>query len=315
LKFTLGVRDMIPADLVEATTLIDRIRFEDDEVIAASRLHASQRQELNRQEAEALAERARLAEAANRGLLIKETHGHDRAGNMTVERKPDDKRLKAVDANVEAIRRRKEMLGTATQTPRMTAARIELELAKFGRANLVAVDRPPLPLAKNERPVDALPRFTEATLELIEEHRAVEKAARTFAEVEKAAHREVDRIADRGSPKSLRMFTSDAGIEWPTHEIQNPGFHKVPDGLALVAYLLRDKLKAEVSSLLKINSNAFPNALSAEDKAARLAELAAEIDVAERIEAACVERIIAEGGVAHHRPDADVLAVLSLRAE
>ena len=53
--------------------------------------------------------------------------------------------------------------------------------------------------------------------------------------------------------------------------------------------------------------------MSAEDKAARLAELDHEIDEASRIEAHCIERIVAEGGVAHHRPDSPVLAVLSLR--
>jgi uncharacterized protein YaaQ len=305
---------MIPADLVEAHTVFDRIRFEDEEVVAASRLHASQRQELNRQEADALAERARLAEADSRGTLVKETHGHDRAGNTTLERTRDDRRLKAADAQIESIRRRKkEMLGTVAQIPRLTGARIDLELAKFGNVNFVAVGRPSLPLGKNERAIDALPRFTAATLELTEERATDEKAARTLKEVEKAAHREIDRIADRGLPKTLRMFTGDAGIEWPIHEIQNPGFHKVPDGLALVAYLLRDKLKAEISALLKINANAFPNALSAEEKAARLAELDHEIDVASQIEAACVERIVAEGGTAHHRPDSSVLAVLSLR--
>ncbi len=275
---------MLSPELIEANALIDRTKFEDEEVIAASRLHASQRQELNRQEADALAERARLAEADSRGTLVKEPHGHDRAGNMTLERTRDDTRLRAADANINAIRRKTELLGTAVQTPRLTAARIELELAKFGRANLVAVDRPSLPLGK-------------------------------FKEVEKAAHREIDRLADSGLPKTLRMFTSDAGIDWPVHEIQGGGFHKVPNGLALLAYMTRDKLKAEVSSLLKINANAFPDAMSAQEKAERLAELDAEIDVAERIEAACVERIIAEGAVAHHRPESSVLAVLSLRIE
>src|SRR6266436_4168855 len=285
---------MLSPELIEANALIDRTKFEDEEVIAASRLHASQRQELNRQEADALAERARLAEADSRGTLVKETHGHDRAGNMTLERTRDDTRLRAADANINAIRRKKELLGTAVQTPRLTAARIELELAKFGRANLVAVDRPSLPLGKHQRPVDALPGFTEATLGLLEERATTEKAARTFKEVEKAAHREIDRLADSGLPKTLRMFTSEAGIDWPVHEIQGGGFHKVPNGLALLAYMTRDKLKAEVSSLLKINANAFPDAMSAQEKAERLAELDAEIDVAERIEAACVERIIAE---------------------
>jgi hypothetical protein len=303
---------MLSPDLVDANAITDRISFEDEEAIAASRLHASQRQQLKSQESDALAERARLAEADGRGSLITETHGHDERGRPTLERKRDGKRLIAADALIDALRRKKELLGTAAQAPRLTAARIKHELAKYFNVTFVAVERPALPLAKNERAIDAFPRFRAATLELLEEHRAVEKAARTVAEVEKSAHHEIDRLADRGMPKTLRMFHG-AGIEWPRQEIQSRSFHKVPDGLALVAYLMRDKLKAEVSALLKFNAGAFPDALSVEDKAEQLLELQIEIDAAERIEAACIEYVIAEGGVVHHRPDADVLAVLSLR--
>ncbi len=306
---------MIPADLPNATTVFERIAREDEESTAANRLRASRVQAVAREEAEALAEYARLAEANKEGRLVRETHGYDASGRPTIEREPDTKRLKAADAKIKAIRRKKEAIdGDAAQTPRLTAKRIELELAKLGpRATFVEVDRPRLPLGKTERAVDALPRFEAASRELIEEIATVETAARTFKEAEKAAHREIDRIADSGLPKSMRMFRGDVGIEWPTHEIQNPGFARVPDGLAVVAYLIRVKLKAEVSSLLKINANAFPDALSAEEKAARLAELRAQLDTAERIEAACVEQIIAEGGTAHYRPDISVLAVLSLR--
>jgi hypothetical protein len=175
------------------------------------------------------------------------------------------------------------------------------------------VERPRLPLGKSERAIDALPRFQAASREIIEEIATVERAARTFAEVEKAAHREIDKIADRGLPKTLAMFHGASGIEWPQHEINSPGFHKVPDGLALVVFLLRDTLKAEISKLIKINAAAFPDALTSKEKAARLAELRAELDKAERIEAAAVEQVVSEGCTAHHRPDISVLAVLSLR--
>ncbi|QWG17854.1 hypothetical protein KMZ68_23355 [Bradyrhizobium sediminis] len=296
-----------------AAAILDRLSFEDEELTAASRLHAAQRQATNREEAEALAERARLADADRQGTLVHETRGRDQHGNATLDRTRDEKRLKAADARIDSIRRKKELLGAALQTPRLTAARAKTELAKY--ANLEPVERPSLPLGKNERAVDALPRFRQASLGIIEEITAREKAARTFEEVERQAHAEIDRIANRGLPKTLRMFANaNVGIDWPVHEINGPSFHKVPDGIALVAFLLRDKLKAEISALLKINARAFPDAMTAEEKAARLAELQAKRDAAERIEAACVERIIAEGGTAYHRPDISILAVMSLRA-
>lgn len=293
-----------------AQQIADRLAFEDQEVVAAARLYASRRQELNREERDALAERARLADADKAGLLITEEHGHDDQGRNTTERKRDTARLEAVDAAVDAIRRKKALFGNAAPVARLTAERLKLELAKYPASKLVAVERPLVPLPKNGRAIDALPRFREATLELRAEHRASSNAPRTVTEVERAAHAEIERIADRGLPRTMRMFHG-GDIEWPHHEL--PVSHlKVPDGLALVAFLLRDELKNKLSALLKVNASAFPDALSAEDKAERLAELEAEIDAAERIEAATVEQIIAEGGKAYHRPDASVLAVLSL---
>ena len=299
----------------EAAAILDRLTFEDEEFSAASRLHATQRQALNREEAEALAERARLVDADKQGTLVRETHGHDKDGRPTVDRSRDDKRLRAADARVESIRRKKEMLGTATPMPRLTAARAKMELARYSEAKLESVERPVLPLGKNERATDALPRFRQTSFDIVAEIAATEKAARTFADVERQAHAEIDRLANRGLPKTLRMFgNANVGVEWPVYEMNSPNLRKVPDGLALAAFLLRDKLKSEISTLLKINSRAFPNAMTMAEKASRLGELQQELDAAERLEAACVERIIVEGGTAHHRPDISILAVLSQRA-
>jgi hypothetical protein len=307
---------MISPELIEATAILERLHREDEEIATANRLRASQKQEVAREEADALAERARLAAADKTGTLVTEKHGRDQQGRATVERERDTKRLKVADARIESIRRKKALLEDAAQTPRLTATRIELELAKYPRAAFVEVDRPRLPLTKNERAIDALPRFRDATLALIEERKATEKAARTLEEVRRAAHAEIDRLADRGLPKTLRMFHG-ATIEWARHQLPersgNPNLHSIPDALALVAYLLRDRIKSELDSLLKANSGAFPDAMSAVAKAERLLELEAEIDVAERIEAACVETIVAEGGTAHHSPNSSVLAVMSLR--
>ncbi len=302
---------MLPPAAPEVQAVIDRIAFEDQEIIAAARLRASQIQELAAQERDALADRARLAEAHRVGSLVSEEHGHDRHGRPTVERKPDGARLKAADARVDAIMRKKALATSVAPIARLTATRLQFELAKYPTSGLVVVERPSLPLAKNERAADALSRFRQSTLALRAEQRAVENAPRLVKEVERDAHAEIDQIADRGLPKTLRMFHG-GDIEWPRHEIPNSR-HKVPDGVALAAFLLRDELKSKISALLKINASAFSGAMSAEERAERLADLESKIDLAERVEAACVEQIVAEGGKACHRPDASVLAVISSR--
>lgn len=295
----------------EAKLVLERLQREDEEHIAAARLFANRKQAIRHEKTFALAHRAALREADERDELFTEKHGRDEKGRPTLERERDNKRLREADEQIAAIQRKEDALGGATPSPRFTAARAEHLLEQYAGADLAYVERPALPLSKNERAVDALPRFRAASLALIAERKEVETAPLTLAEAERAAHAEIDRIADRGLPKSMRMFHG-SGIDWPTHEI--PGvFHRVPDGLALVAFLLRDPLKTQISKLLKINSAAFPHAMSVDEKKERLTKLAAEIDKAERIEAACVERIIDEGGAAYHRPALSILAVLSLR--
>jgi hypothetical protein len=302
---------MLPA---HARFIIDRTAQEDQEVVDAAKARTRRTQELNAEERDALAERARLAEHDSHGTLITEKHRYDDKGRNTTERTRDTVRLKAADAAVDAVRRRKQALkDSAVPVARLTAERIKLELGKYPAEKLVTVERPKLPLHKNERAIDALPRFRQHSLDLRAEHHETATAPRTLAETERRAHAEIDRLADRGLPRSIRVFTGGT-IEWPVHEIPL-SHHKVPDGLALTAYLFRDELKARMSKLLAINATAFPNAISAEGKKERLVELAIEIDAAVRIEACCVETIIAEGGKAYQRPDCSVLAVLSLEAE
>lgn len=303
-----------------ARKTISRLELEDQKIIEAARRHAADLQALSEEEFEVEQEYRRLVEANKAGALVREERnaengapfGWNEAGNQIINTVLDSARLDAAFDKVEAIRQKKAMLGAAPQVVRMTATRINLALAPYSRTKLVEVERPRLALGKNERLADALSRLRETSLGLIAERRDVEKAARTKSEAKSAAHREIDKLADAGTPKTLAMFHG-AGIMWPRRTV-GEGRH-IADGLALVAFLLRDQLKAEISKLIDINANAFPDAISREEQAERLAELDSEIDAAERLEAAAVEAVIAEGGVAHHRPDCSALAVLSLRAE
>jgi hypothetical protein len=298
-----------------AMDILERCRVADEERAVQARLRIDKKQTLKREEANALAARADLVAADQRNALVTEKHGIDDKGRKTVERERDTSRLKRADTQISMIRRKIANLDDIKSEPVKTAARIELDLEQFARKELVEVDRQDLPLHKNERPIDALPRFREQTISIIQHVKKVQRAPRTLSEVKAAARREIAKLADAGLPKTLAMFTTPAGINWPVTSIpsSHAGMHSVPDGLALIAFLFRKELTAAIDELIKINAGAFPDATDAESRAAKLLELAEELDLAERIEAACVEAIIEEGGVALHRANASVLAVLSLR--
>ncbi|MCK1494451.1 hypothetical protein IVB14_29595 [Bradyrhizobium sp. 180] len=295
-----------------AQKILARIAVDDGAIADAARRRAAESQELTRQEFEAVQEFQRLAKADKDSRLVREDRQTDGDGNISVVKERDTARLGAASEAVDAIRERKALLAATTALPRLTAARIERELEQFKGKKLVAVERPPVVLGKSERTVDALDRLRAETLDLIAERTAVAKAPHTAAEVKAAAHGEIDKLADR-LPRTFAMFHG-ASITWPQHEI-HAARTRVPDALAVVAFLMRDQLKREISKLIDFNAGAFPEAMSREDQAERLAKLESEIEVAERLEAAAVETVIAEGGVGHHRPDCSVLAVLSLRVE
>jgi hypothetical protein len=295
-----------------ARSIVARILAEDNRIISEAHRRAIDLREISAEEFYAEQEVARLTEADSAGKLNREARKSDSDGNVTITKVKDSARLDEARAALDTIRERKALISAAAapQIARLTAARIEQGLVKYRK--FIAVDRPVITLGKNERASDALARFREASLSLIAERKAVQRAPRTSAEVKDAAGRELDKLADRGLPKTLSMFHG-ADISWPRHTI-GEGKHHVPDALAVVAFLMRDHLKKELFKLVDVNANAFPDAMSRDDQAKRLSELDSEIDAAERLEAAAVEAVIAEGGAAHHRQNADVLAVLSLRA-
>jgi hypothetical protein len=295
--------------------IIERLRFEDGERAIVLRHHAETRQALKREEAAALADRARIADAPNPMV-----DAVDENGKVVRKRNEDFRALQAADAKIKAVRQRiAQADAKAVALPRLTARRIETVLAKdYGRAKLVSVPRPKLALAKNGRAEDALPELQDATLALHEERREIEKAPLTAECVKKAMRAEIGQLAGDGLPKTLAMFTGHRPkIGWAQHQLPVvPGsglIPNVPDGVALICFLLKDTLIEALDKLIDVNAEAFSNSMTPEQKAARLADLDKRIDEAERIEATCVEQVIAEGGDAFHRHDASVLAVLSLR--
>lgn len=296
-----------------AQKIRNRIAVEDQRVIADGQSRVAERQRLNTELADARTELQRLDEASSEGRLNKEErHGFDDDGDQIVKKVRDPVRLAVAADHVKQLEEQLALTKPKSPVARLGVARLDHGLAKFVGTKLIEVERPKLPLAKGETAADALPRFREAALALRAERSSVSKAPRTKEEVKAALRRELGKL-ENSFPSILPAFHG-AKIAWPQHTFAE-GRYSVTDPLAVLAFLLRDELESRLCSLIDFNASAFPDAMAADDKAERLAELDAEIDVAERLEAACVEQIIADGGIAHHRPDCSALAVLSLRAD
>jgi hypothetical protein len=150
--------------------------------------------------------------------------------------------------------------------------------------------------------------------ELRADRRAVVSAPLPLSEVRRRAKEQIAALAARGQPKTLLMFTGGE-IGFPEVETfsPNPTRTYVPDGVALVAFLFQDELFTRLDEALKFNSD-DDNALSDSKRADRLAAIDAELDTLGREEAALVEAIVADGGTAYHRPQANPLHVLGILA-
>ena len=84
-----------------------------------------------------------------------------------------------------------------------------------------------------------------------------------------------------------------------------------PNAVALIAWLFHEQIEARVIDEIKKHANE-KDALSATQLAARRAELAAELLLAERCEVAAIERAEADGATIPLRPDCDIRALLWL---
>ena len=124
---------------------------------------------------------------------------------------------------------------------------------------------------------------------------------------------EIDALAARGAPDVLGLVEGAEGVRWPRTAAHGRGGATVAvvDTLGLAAFLHADALKAAV--VAEIDRRADDEAaLSDEQRATRLADLATAQLAMERQEEAAVEAAAAAGFTVERRPDADPRAVLGL---
>jgi hypothetical protein len=297
----------------EAQAIITRHQIQDDERLHASRSRLNHLQELRQSRLHEV--RARDRTAANNKYNKDPKEKQNKSATPRDAEAEYKRMLAAFDTRIERLDTQIAKIEAEAPAACLTAPRILSELDRFSSSILEEVQRPEIVLIDGERDIaDALPRFREN----VRLAKAVKRAAKNeplpAVEVKKAARRQIHRLAAQGVPMVRQMF-GGGNISWP--RIQGPAtvganFNPQIDAAALLAFLFEDELSKKLDQLIESNVD-LSGSLPLPQRAKHLATLTAAIDEAERIEAAAVEAIIAEGGDAFHRPDISVLAALSLR--
>jgi hypothetical protein len=218
---------------------------------------------------------------------------------------------------LDRLRRERLRLEAEAPSPVLTAARISTELDRLGNA-IAEIDVPTPTLAKGEKTLrDALPRYRDTVSALKAKRKEVEKAPLPAAHAKKLARDQITRLASQGLPQVSALFHGGE-IGWPRlaptvaagSHLQQP-----INAAALAVCLQHEALIQKLEEIIDVNAAAFPNPLTPSERRAALAKIDSDIDTAQRLEAACVEALVAEGHRIFHRPDISVLAVLSYSAD
>lgn len=297
----------------EADAIVLRHEMQDHERQQANRSRIVRLQELraDRQRATSARDSLRAAKIVG-GDNIKNNSAPDRDAKTETERliRAEEIKIARLDPQIAALE-------ASAPDACLTAVRIKSELDRLSSLTLDNVERPTMTLTDGERDAaDALPRFRENVIQAKAAKRAALHQPLPAATVKEAARRQIHRLAARGVPMVRSLFAG-GDIGWP--KVAAPttvgaNYVQEIDAAALLAFLFEEQLVAKVEEIINITAGMHDAPMPMRERTAHFARLDAEIDYAERVEAAAVEQIIAEGGTASHRPDISVLAVLSLRA-
>jgi hypothetical protein len=193
-----------------------------------------------------------------------------------------------------------------------------------------AHDQPPPKLAKGQTPVRAVEALREQLGQLRADLRDVQAAPVPSGTVKQRVRDQVTALAERGCPNVGHAVEIGAAVAFPAPVVRADLFgHAAAEGaprlvgfaqaahvdpVALVAWLfpdrLAERLEAEVDALADDSA-----ALTDEERAAREAELRAQLLELERAEEVLVELAERDGTQVARRPDADPRAVLHLSSD
>ncbi|WP_298257111.1 hypothetical protein [Bradyrhizobium sp.] len=154
--------------------------------------------------------------------------------------------------------------------------------------------------------LDILEKRRSRVRELSAELRQIDAASYKTSDAKRRARELIETLAERGRPDIYRLIESLGAIQWPEFDISIA--EKGPDGIALIAWLLRGDLIAALDKEIDATAN-DATALSDEQRIERFRVCLGDLLEAEREEEALVQ---AAGFRVIRRPDADPRAVLGL---
>ncbi|EKS29380.1 hypothetical protein [Afipia felis] len=301
-----------------ALSIISRHKVQDSERIAEARIRTGRIRDIREQERDILRRTAQ-------SKALKDFEGENPENSETVKvhgprasaRNQQRAFIAEEQRKLDLLCAERSRLEADAPPPVLTATRL-MQVVDRGGDAIAEIATPELVLAKGERNlIDALPRFRENVSNLKARRREIEKAPLPAAHVKKTMRNQVARIASQGVPQVGAMFHGGE-IGWPRlPPVAGVGshLHQPIDASALAVFLHRDLLIERLDEIIDVNAAAFPNPMSPRERQTALDKIDAEIDAAERVEAACVEALVAEGHRVFHRPDISVLAVISYSAD
>jgi len=162
--------------------------------------------------------------------------------------------------------------------------------------------RYPLPkLGKNETLANALEHNATEQGRVSDALAAVGNAPRTIAEAKAAVRQEIAWLAEKGRPEVAGLFHNQ-GIEWATELFQAGGYgaHQyvvaatVKDAFALTIWANRDAIISALDQEI-VRQGDDSAAMSADDQAAKVAALEAQLITLQRQAEAMIDRLEADG--------------------
>jgi hypothetical protein len=264
---------------------------------------------------------------------IKQLRGQvDRA---TREIRELGERIKTIHARRSPLFRRLEtwLSGVPNRTVRVEdtpqqhhqSGLVTVSTGHFEISQIPAHDRPvKAELRRGETFAAAIERVRNEIAERRADIHQVRSAPIPSSVAKRMVRAQVERLAESGAPNVLPVVEIAGRIGWPQRIMRGDFLGAAagvaatgraavsgPDGLALVAWLFKDrlleKLESEIDDLASDDA-----ALSDEQRAEREAALLHGILEAERIEEALIEQTELAGQPIARRPDADPRAVLGL---
>ena len=146
---------------------------------------------------------------------------------------------------------------------------------------------------------------------------AVKTAPMMAIEAKEAARRHVAELADKSRPDVRWLVEFGRQIEWPRGNLRDIGGAgavavAMPDARGLMAWLHPEAMVAALEAEIDAVAD-DGQAIGADEREARLAQIAAEKLQAERREEATIMAASAAGTTLERRPDADPRAVLAVQ--